>query len=70
MNDHLFAVLHDIGLARSYLDEALTAVYAIDKDNRFSEIAVDYIMEANARFLYAAEKKLNEAVVHERSPKP
>ena len=60
MNDEIYSALHDLELARQSLEKALCALAHCNgwgKDQMVN-IAVDYLMEANARFLYQVEKRL------------
>ena len=61
----VYCALNDIGWARDYLGKALHALSLLsnlnESDSMTAQIVSDYIMEANAKFLYSAEKALNKA---------
>ena len=60
----VYSALNDIGWARNYLEKAqhaLCLLSDLSESNALTvQIAIDYMMEANAKFLYSAEKSLGK----------
>ena len=64
MKEEIYSALHDLGLARQSLDKALCAVIHCEgwgKDQMIN-IAVDYLIQANARYLYQVDKILLRSI--------
>lgn len=61
----VYSALNDIGWARIQLEKAqhaLSLLSNLSEDNVLTaQIVSDYIMEADAKFLYGAEKALDKA---------
>lgn len=55
----LFIIDHDLGCARLCLEKALTALSAVGENPNFIGITSDYILEANAKYLYMIEKAVS-----------
>ena len=58
---NVYLANHSIGLARCDLSKALYTVQTYrsgQKDDELLQIAVDYLMQANGKYLYEAEKYL------------
>ena len=61
----VYSALNDIGWARDRLEKALHALVLLsdlnESDSTTAQIAIDYIMEANAKFLFNTKKTLDKA---------
>lgn len=72
MNDEIYSALHDLGLAKQSLEKALCALAHCNgwgKDQMVN-IAVDYLVEANSRFLYQVDKHLSRYIRKEDTECP
>lgn len=64
MLEEIFCVDHDIAQAREALEKALCALaaHANTDYSKLLEIVRDYVMEANAKWLYSAENQLDKLI--------
>ena len=62
MTDKIYLVSHDVAQAREDLDKALCALVAYSNTGytKLLEIVQDYIMRADAKWLYSTENCLDE----------